>query len=79
VDFPTLAAPILYFVSFGAMAALLLSAAGVTIWLIVELLRKAVRLFHTKPPEKSRVLRPSRLVGASIDRSLTGTIGRGRR
>jgi hypothetical protein len=79
VDFPTLAAPILYFVSFGAMAALLLSAVGVTIWLIVKLLRKAVRLFHTKPLEKSRVQQPSRLVGARMDSSLTGTIGRGRR
>lgn len=79
MDFPTLAAPILYFVSFGAMAALLLSATGVTIWLIVKLLRNVVRLFHTKPPEKPRVQRPSRLVGASIESSLTGTIGRGRR
>jgi hypothetical protein len=42
-------------------------------------LRKAVRLFHTKPPEKPRVQRPSRLVGASMDGSLTGTIGRGHR
>jgi hypothetical protein len=79
VNFPTLAAPILYFVSFGAMAALLLSAVGVTIWVMARLLKKAMRLFHTKPVVKSQAQQPSRLSAAGVDGSLMGTIGRRRR
>ena len=79
MDFPTLAAPVLYFVSFGAMAALLLSAVGATIWVIVTLLKRVVRLFHTKPPEKPRAQHTSRLLAAGVDRPLTGTIGSRRR
>ena len=79
MDFPALSAPIMYFVSFGAMAALVLSAIGVTIWVIVKLCKKTAQLFHTKPPEKPRAQQPSRLFAGRVDRPLTGTIGNRRR
>ena len=79
MDFPTFSAPIMYFVSFGAMAALVLSAIGVTIWVIVKLCKKAAQLFHTKPPEKPRVQQTRRLLAGGVDRPLTGTIGSRRR
>jgi len=49
LDFINLAAPLLYFVSFGAALALLVSAAAVMIWVPVRLWRKARRALRQAP------------------------------
>jgi hypothetical protein len=43
LDFISLAAPLLYFISFGAVLALLVSAVAVMIWVSLRLWRKLMR------------------------------------
>jgi len=43
LEFTTLAAPLLYFVSFAAVLALFASALAAIVWVVLELWRKTIR------------------------------------
>jgi hypothetical protein len=53
LNFQTIAAPLLYFVTFGAVLVLFCSAIAASIWVLAKLRRLLLRLLGGAPKEQS--------------------------